>query len=221
MKALAFSGGKDSMACLHLCREELACAIYVDSGFTYPETREMVNYAAGLVPLYVVQSDRVGQNTAHGIPADLVPIEWTELGELTTSPKPYRIQSYLQCCFENLARPLLAKAKQLGVTELVYGQRNDERHRGTAKHGDLVDGLTRLHPIESWTRQQVMEYLATKMTIPAHYALNHSSLDCYDCTAFSKESTDRIEWTKKRYPEFYAAYAVRNTAVLHAIQEAL
>jgi 3'-phosphoadenosine 5'-phosphosulfate sulfotransferase (PAPS reductase)/FAD synthetase len=221
MKALAFSGGKDSWACLHLLRESLQCAIFVDTGFAYPETIEQVNAAAQVVPMYIVQSHRAVQNEREGIPSDVVPMEWTVLGQRMTTTKPVTIQSHFLCCYENIARPLLEKAHELGVTELVYGQRNDESHRSTSRDGDLVEGMVRRHPIEHWTRQQVMDYLATQMSIPAHFALTHSSLDCYDCTGFTASSQDRLAWTKATYPDRYLAYAQRSNILTSALQEAL
>jgi len=208
------------MACLHLLREDLACAIYVDTGYTYRETQRLVDYAATMVPMYVVHSDRAGQNERDGIPADIVPLDWTVLGQQMTSPKPVTIQSYLGCCWANIAAPLFEQAKTLGVTELVYGQRNQETHKSPARHGTLVCGITRLHPIEDWTDQQVMDFLKTKMEIPAHYAIRHSSLDCYDCPAFHHESSDRVAWTKEHYPKFYDAYRVRKLAIESALVEA-
>lgn len=215
------SGGKDSMACLHLLREELDCAIYVDTGYTYPETHAMVAYAATLVTMHRVRSDRQGQQALNGIPSDVVPVEWTVTGQCITGKKATTIQASLQCCYENLSRPLLDRAKELGVTHLVYGQRNEELYKAPSKHGDVVEGMTRLYPIEHWTTQQVFDYLGTKMTVPEHYRLTRSSLDCYDCPAYRRVSQDLIAWTKERYPAFYAAYADRSNAVLQAIQEAL
>lgn len=219
--ALAFSGGKDSMACLYLVRDQLDCAIYVDTGFAYPETQALVEHAKSLIPVHVVRSDRRGQNARCGVPADLVPINWTVLGQHLTSPKPVTIQSYLQCCWENIAAPAAAYAKSLGVTHLVGGQRMEEGHKSTSRHGDLVDGLVRLYPIHDWTRQQVLEYLRTKMALPDHYWIQHSSLDCYDCTAFAHESKDRVAWTRERYPAFHAEYQRRHDAITSAISEAV
>jgi phosphoadenosine phosphosulfate reductase len=222
MKALAFSGGKDSMACLHLLKDDLDCAIYVDTGFTYPETRAMVNYAAGFVTMHIVQTDRAGQNAMVGIPSDVVPIDWTFLGQTFTAPKPAMIQSYLQCCWENISKPLYEKAKALGVTELYYGQRAEEAHRAPAHDGDALDGITRRHPIADWTALEVFEFLERHMAVPDHYyAIKHSSLDCYDCTAYARESQDRIAWTKEKYPTLYTAYHQRREAIDQAILEAV
>ena len=221
MQALAFSGGKDSWACFYLLREQLDCAIYVDTGFAYPEIGTHVERIAQMLPLHIVTSDRQAQNQQEGIPSDVVPVEWTPLGQRMTHRKTVTIQPSLSCCYANLARPLLAKAHELGVTHLVYGQRADESHRGVARDGDMIEGITRLHPIEDWTQKRVLDYIATQMEVPAHFALTHSSLDCYDCTAYRQQSQDRLDWTKDRYPDFYEAYMIRQTALQTALQEAL
>ena len=221
MKVLALSGGKDSMAVLHLMRHELACAIFADTGFSYPEQHAMVAYAETLLPVHRVVVDRAKNHREHGLPADVVPVEWTTLGQAMTKPKPTLIQPSSCCCYANIAQPMHEEAKRLGATHIVLGQRNDETHRATSQNGEVIDGLNRLYPIRDWTREQVLQYLATKMEIPAHYALTQSSLDCYDCTAFYTASRDRVAWMKDRYPDYYRAYAEKNNAVLDAVQEAL
>lgn len=219
MKALAFSGGKDSMACLHLCRETIDFAIFVDTGKTYPETWKMVKYAEVFVPVIVVRSDREEQNRKEGIPSDVVPIDYTALGQVFTGPKAIMVQSYLQCCFENISRPLFMKAKSLGATSIIYGQRQDEGHRSPSRNGDMVDGILRLHPIENWSTKQVLDYLSTVMDVPEHYNMKYSSLDCYDCTAFSNGAKDWETFTREKYPEFYRQYQIRMDAVRNALRQ--
>lgn len=221
MRALAFSGGKDSLACLHLLKETLDCAIYVDTGYAYPETRKLVEYAAALVPMHIVHSNREAQNETEGIPSELLPVDWTRYGHATTGKKSVLIQSYQLCCFENIARPLLDKAKALGVTELVYGQRNEESHKASSRDGDMVEGIRRLHPIEDWTTEQVYAFLADRMTIPEHLHIKHSSLDCYDCTAFRAQSADRIEYTRRVHPDFHAQYEKRAMILKTIINQAI
>ena len=209
------------MACLHLMLGTLDYAIYIDTGKSYPETQAMVDYASKLVPMITVQVDQDSQNKDEGIPADVVPINWTKFGQLVTGEKATKIQCYLGCCFQNISWPLIQKAKEIGATEIVYGQRADEGHKSTSLNGDLTEGIVRLQPIEEWTSEQVLDYLATKMDVPAHYSIKHSSLDCYDCTAFRKESIDRVEFTKVNHPTMYSEYVTRLDLLNAALAESM
>ena len=221
MKVLALSGGKDSMACLYFMRDELDSAIYVDTGYSYPETHAMIAHAETMIPVHHVRVNRDANFATYGIPADVVPVDWTVTGQAMTGLKPYFIQASLQCCFDNLSRPLLEKAKALGATHIVYGQRNEETHKSPSRDGTVFEGLTRIHPIETWTREQVLAYLAERMEVPPHYHLTRSSLDCFDCPAYQGVSKDLHAWTKARHPDYFRAYDQKYSAVLQAIQSAI
>jgi tRNA(Ile)-lysidine synthase TilS/MesJ len=43
MLGLAFSGGKDSLACWYLCKHLNPVVLWVNTGKGYPETLEIVN----------------------------------------------------------------------------------------------------------------------------------------------------------------------------------
>ena len=222
MQALAFSGGKDSMACLHLMRTQLDCAIYIDTGYSYPETERLVDYAATLLPLHRIQSNRAAQQEREGWPSDVVPINWTRQGQEITGQKPIMIQSYLACCWDNISWPLLQAATRLGVTTLVCGQRQEETHKSTIRHYGQVDGVRRVHPIADWTSEQVLTFLEQHMDVPDHYrTVRHSSLDCFDCTGFAQESQDRLDWTATRYPAYAQQYHLRASAIQSALQDAM
>lgn len=209
------------MACLFLKRDELDCAIYVSTGYSYPETRAIIDYAATLLPVHIVEQNRDEQFAAWGIPSDVVPVEWTREGQSMTSPKPVMVQSSFQCCFSNIAQPLFQKTAELGATHLVCGQRTAEGHRAPVQHGAVVNGIIREHPIESWTDRQVLDFLAQHMDIPEHFHFQHSSLDCYDCPAYRRQSIDRLVWTAKAHPDYYRGYIEHTQRIDHALQEAL
>lgn len=209
------------MACLLLSRPlDDVTVLFANTGKYYPEHLETVEKARCMCPNWIeVRTDRDGQWAANGLPSDVVPVDWTVPGQLLSSPKTVTVQSYLQCCFQNIAGPLLAKSKELGATEIIRGQRADEAHRSTAKDGDTLDGITFRHPIEDWTADEVLAYLREQMgDLPAHYALDHSSMDCYDCTAFAAHSHDRIEHMRRNHPPLYADYAAKVGALLDAIE---
>jgi 3'-phosphoadenosine 5'-phosphosulfate sulfotransferase (PAPS reductase)/FAD synthetase len=139
----------------------------------------------------------------------VVPVDATVFGEQFTGAAGQRVQTYVQCCHDNIAAPALAKVKALGCDEVIRGQRNDEGHKAPSRNGQVVDGVTFLHPLETWSRDEVLDYLRRHMgELPEHFALEHSSMDCYDCTAYAAHSVDRIEFAG-RYPELEAARRAR------------
>ena len=207
--ALAFSGGKDSLACWYLCRDQDPCVIWVNTGKAYPETLEVIDRVRKQSRFIEVRSDQAAQNVRCGLPSDILPVDHTEYGMQFTGQKDVRVQSYAQCCWENIGQPLHLEVKRLGITHLIRGQRNDEGHKSIARDGTVVDGITCLQPIEHWTKQQVMDFLAAQGDVPAHFVLDHSSMDCYDCTAFLAQSIDRAKWSKARHPEMHRQHVIR------------
>jgi len=210
---LAFSGGKDSWACLWLNRDRLddITVFWVDTGKNYPELLASIEYAKSLCPKFVVvRSDRDAQNREHGIPADVVPVQWTKVGQQFSGHKPVTIQAYLTCCYENISLPLHRAAIEHGITHLIRGQRDDEGHKSPSRSGTVVDGgITYIHPIEGWTGEEVRRFVAKHMCMPEHFSLKHSSMDCYDCTAYRQDSEDRIEFMRERHPGLFAEYQHR------------
>lgn len=222
--ALAFSGGKDSWACLWLNKDRLAdiVVIWVNTGKNHPELLATMEKAKARCPNFTeLRVDRDEQNAREGLPADVVPINWTATGQAVTSVKPIRVQSYIQCCFENIAGPIREFCKLNGVTHLILGQRSDEGHKSTSRDGAEHFGITQTHPIENWTAEQVLEFNAQHMELPDHFKFKHSSMDCFDCTAYRKESQDRIQHMAENNPDLYAGYAKRKGQLHDALTEAL
>lgn len=221
---LAFSGGKDSLACLLLNKERLSeiTVFFVNTGKAYPETLKLVDYAKSISPNFIeIKTDQQTQNEQNGLPADVVPVNWTVFGQAQTCKKPVTVQSYFQCCFENLAAPLHNAAKELGITHLIRGQRLDESHRSTSKDGDEVDGIVHLHPIEHWSTCDVLDFIARNMETPTHFNLGHTSLDCFDCTAYQKETKDVSSYRELNHPELHKKYLARKEQLDSVLREAL
>jgi phosphoadenosine phosphosulfate reductase len=209
MLGLAFSGGKDSLACWYLYKDQNPIVFWANTGKAYPETVDLVNKIKNeAVEFIEVVSDQKGQIAAFGLPSDIVPVDNTFDGMQLTGKKPVMVQSYLNCCYENKAKPLMEAAKKRGITQMIRGQRLDESHKSTAKHGSIVDGIMFLQPIETWSKEQVFAFLRTQGELPEHYAIEHSSLDCYDCTAYLSHSADRVAYTKEKHPKLYEEYKI-------------
>jgi len=209
MLGLAFSGGKDSLACWYLYKDQNPIVFWANTGKAYPETVDLVNkIKSEAVEFIEVMSDQKGQIAAFGLPSDIVPVDNTFDGMQLTGKKPVMVQSYLNCCYENKAKPLMEAAKKRGITQMIRGQRLDESHKSTAKHGSIVDGIMFIQPIETWSKEQVFAFLRTQGELPEHYAIEHSSLDCYDCTAYLNHSADRVAYTKEKHPKLYEEYKI-------------
>jgi 3'-phosphoadenosine 5'-phosphosulfate sulfotransferase (PAPS reductase)/FAD synthetase len=221
---LAFSGGKDSWACLWLNRDRLAdiVVVWANTGKNHPELLATIAKAKAICPnFFELQVERDKQNALEGLPADVVPIDWTAIGQLHTTPKAVKVQSYIQCCYANIAGPINDFCRANGITEIIAGQRNDEGHKSTARNGTVNEGVTRIHPIEDWTEKQVLEFVGQHMELPEHFKFKHSSMDCYDCTAYRKDSQDRIKHMASNNPDLYLAYATRRQQLHDALTEAL
>jgi phosphoadenosine phosphosulfate reductase len=223
MLGIAFSGGKDSLACWYLYKQMNPIVFWVNTGKGYPETLEIIEEIRKEAKEFIeIKSNQQLQQDTFGLPSDIVPINNTLWGMTVTGQKPVKVQSYLGCCYENIVNPMLEAIKKRGITQLIRGQRLEEGHKSTALNGTVVDGVEYLQPIEHWTKQQVFDYLLKQRgSLPEHYYIEHSSLDCYDCTAFVAESKDRIAWTKKKHPELFNMYEQKMNNLKSSINSCL
>lgn len=203
--ALFFSGGKDSIACLELVRPYLdrIVVIWVNTGSNFPEVEECVTKVALEVPNFVeIPTNQAWSVEIHGYPADVVPINFTKLGQDVTNPKDITLRSYLECCNENLWSPAYAKVKEMGITGVIRGQRADEGHRAPIKSGHVADGIEYFFPLQDWSNEDVNEYLLEQGVEMTDRLMmkSHTSLDCWNCTAFTNNSVERMEYMKKHHP---------------------
>jgi 3'-phosphoadenosine 5'-phosphosulfate sulfotransferase (PAPS reductase)/FAD synthetase len=222
--ALAFSGGKDSWACLLLNQHRLheIVVLWVNTGKNYPIMLETIEKAREMCPNFVeLVIDREGQIEHNGLPSDVVPVNWTRQGQELHGKKPYMIQSYLQCCYENIGYYLHKYCMDNGIQFLIKGQRNDEAHKSTSRNGDIINGIEIVQPIEDWSANEVLNYCAEHMELPGHFEFGHSSMDCYDCTAYSKETKDIHSYAEKTYPILFAEYKEKKLKIDAAIIEEL
>ncbi len=214
--ALAFSGGKDSWACLWLNKGRLddIYVIWVNTGKNYPELLETIAYAKSLCKNFIeLNVDRGAQNEREGLPVDVIPVAFSKIGQLVTGATGTLVQPYLQCCIENIANPLNSYCRDNGITTVIKGQRIDEHHKTPSINGSVINGITYEQPIEQWTAEEVLAFNALYMDIPEHFKFKHSSMDCYDCTAFTAVTRDLKQHCKDTYPGLHEEYSDRKQAV--------
>jgi 3'-phosphoadenosine 5'-phosphosulfate sulfotransferase (PAPS reductase)/FAD synthetase len=205
--ALMFSGGKDSIACLHLIKNYLdkTTVVWVNTGASFPEIEALMEETRQQVPHFLeIKTNQPESIKSKGYPVDVVPVNYTVLGQSVTSIKDFKVRSYFECCAENFWLPCDAEVRKLGITGVIRGQRQSESHRAPIKSGYVENGIEYNFPIETWSDNEVIDYLKSKdVVIDERLSMSHSSLDCWNCTAYMAESKDRFNYIKKHHPAKY------------------
>lgn len=194
--ALMFSGGRDSIVLLHVWKEKLndTLVIWVNSGAAYPETQQMMWQIKKQVPHFLeIKSNQPKQIEENGYPSDVIPMSHTTIGQLVSGLRKTKIQSAFDCCNANLWKPAAKAIELLGIKTVVRGQRKEEGRTSPVRDGDVINGVTYLFPLESWTLKQVNEYVnRNNIVLPSYYQTEKTSRDCWSCTGYVNEQVDRI-----------------------------
>lgn len=220
---LFFSGGKDSMACLHMLEPYLdkIIVLWANTGAAFPELLSLMNGIKNRVPHFLeVKSDQPANIAAMGYPAEVVPANYTVVGQVISGRKTVKIQSYIDCCNRNIWSPSFTAALNTGAKLFIRGQRADDVMSGPFKNGEVRDGIEYLYPLETWSRVDVLAYLKERgFKAPAHYALEATSLDCWSCTAYCYEHKDKLAYMKQHHPDWHDEYRERLFDVRRAIAQ--
>lgn len=198
--ALQFSGGKDSLALLHLWREKLdhTLVCWVNTGASYPETLKQMRQLKETVPHFLeITSDQPAQVEQDGYPVDLVPLHFTPLGREMVADsynKFFKFQDTFRCCSANIWQPLHQAMKDNGVTTVIRGQKNSDKYKTVYRSGYVEDGIMYIFPLENWTDEDVYAYLRNNnVSLPKHYSKGErKSHDCWSCTGYLDEDAGRI-----------------------------
>lgn len=218
---LQFSGGKDSLACLYLCRPywEQITVLWANTGDAFPETVRQMSEIRALVPRFIeVSAHQPSQIATDGYPSDVVPMWDTALGRSCFAGRSSKVQTPFSCCSTNLWVPMANATKRLGATLVIRGQRNSEKVRSPVRNGQVIDGIEYLFPIENWTGQAVRHYLASQgVELPDHYRYVDSSLDCQHCTAYLFENKGKFRYMKEHHPELHTEVTQRLLYIHRAV----
>jgi 3'-phosphoadenosine 5'-phosphosulfate sulfotransferase (PAPS reductase)/FAD synthetase len=161
---LCFSAGKDSAACLWMLESYWPRieVIWVNPGDPHWETVGYMEGIAALVPRFTeVQGKQPEYIRLNGKPA---------FGDI-------------RCCAANMWLPIQNYVREAGITGLIRGQKDSDHLKSPVSSGDVVGGVEFLHPVETWTDSEVIEYLGDK--IPPSYKRGlKTSLDCQNCVVY-------------------------------------
>lgn len=218
--ALHFSGGKDSLCCLYLLREYWGrlTVVWVNTGAAFPETLEQMRRISDMVPNFLeVCGDQPAQIALKGPPSDLINAWDTPLGRLIDRSRTRKIQAPMDCCRANIWEPMHNAMLEKGFTLVIRGQRNGENKKSPIKSGYIENGIEYCFPIETWSREDVIDYLGNK--IPEHYKYMDESLDCWSCTAYCDEG--KVTYMKKRHPELHEKNRLTMAGIIQSASEDL
>ncbi|MGX0136359.1 phosphoadenosine phosphosulfate reductase domain-containing protein [Cupriavidus metallidurans] len=220
--ALQFSGGKDSLALLHLMRPfwDRLTVYWLDTGDAFPETEALVEEVAAMVPNFQrIQGRQPETIELFGIPSDLVPVHSTPIGVIARRGGTL-IQDRYSCCMRSLMLPMHERMQADGITLVVRGQKNTDPLRAPVESGHVEDGIEYQFPLQDWSDEDVLRFLAEEgVEIPRFYQTLHSSPDCKTCSAYWEEG--RAPYLKEHHPEAYEEYQRRLNTISDATAEAI
>lgn len=221
---LMFSGGKDSLLCLLKLKEylDIINVVWVNTGKNIPEVEAYIKSFQKMCPNWIeLKADREGVWHTYGLPADVLHPHYTLSGHKYTRNNGM-YQSPLECCVRTLMPPVIELISKLGSNLLIRGNKLSDTLLDKSRSGDVVDGVTIYNPIENLTDYQVLECLKVfDIELPAWYSLNHSSIDCADCTGYIAESSTRLEMLKHNYHEEYDQLIQRLKVIVGIAEEPL
>ena len=204
MRVLQFSGGKDSIACLLLLKDQLAdiTVMWANSGDTFPETLRQMEKVREMCPNFIeVMGDQPEVIQTGGYPVDVLPMRnHKEIARLSGQNR-VKLQGFLECCFNSFLLPMHNAAIDAGATEIIRGQKLCDGQKSPVRSGDVIDGIKYSFPIENWTDAQVMEFVKDSGLLTENYSIANTSLDCMHCTAYLAENKWKLTYLEARHPE--------------------
>lgn len=222
--AFQFSGGKDSTALLLSMRGywDRMTVYHLDTGDMHPETREVVDAIARMVPSFQrIQSDVFAVKAEFGLPSDVIPWSSTERAHQCNAGFSLPMQDRVSCCFRTTMVPLYERMVRDGVTLVIRGQKHRDELKGALFSGDVVEGIEYLYPFSDRTDEECFDIMREHgIAVPAYYTegLVHSG-DCMGCTAWCAEET-RAEYLKKYHPKRYPLYREEMIQIAEAVADA-
>tara|TARA_R110002020_G_scaffold355014_3_gene567776 strand:+ start:189 stop:902 length:714 start_codon:yes stop_codon:yes gene_type:complete len=228
-KIIQFSGGKDSIVCLHMFKDNPdITAIYVNTGAAFPHVVEHIQKTCdtfGVSLITILQEKSVIEwQKENGLPADIIPCDSTPyMQRLSKNYFGATLVPYIDCCYANIHLPLQRFIIENNVTDVIRGSKECDKQVGVSD-GHTEDGVTYHSPLWNWSDKDVFEYIAKhNIAIPDNYKNPDSdSLDCWNCTAYmGKTGAARVKYVKENLPEHYEELSGNIALVKTTIQNAL
>ncbi|GJE53208.1 Phosphoadenosine phosphosulfate reductase [Methylobacterium tardum] len=208
---LGFSGGKDSLALLHVCEpwRDRVTLLWSNTGYMAAHMAAFVRGHGERWRLVEVSPERdmLDDWSEHGTPVDVVAIGHLE-GLDWNSP---RVRPWPLCCRQNRMAPLVAYlARFERPCVLLNGQRQSDKGTTPERMAEIMSSnVTTAMPLWAWSTSDVLTYLAAHaIPLPPHHGVFQGSMECAVCPADLKPGRLRV---LDRF-EPHAAAFVRSTA---------
>lgn len=215
--AFQFSGGKDSLAALHLLHPwwDRMTVYWLDAGDGFPETYEIVVKTAARVPNFVrIDSPVTKVIEEHGIPTDLLPATHTDFGHALFGSTE-KMQDRLSCCARAVMLPMHERMKADGITLIIRGQK-DADIGWMIRSGTVREGIEFWFPLQDWSTEQVFDYLrAHDLPVNPVYETMDTTPECMTCSAWWDDN--RAQYLKRNYPKQHAQYQSRLARIRVAV----
>ncbi len=217
--AVAFSGGKDSLAVTYLLRPywDRVTFYHCDAGDLLPETVEVVKHVEAMVPKFVrIETDSRSWMERFGLASDVVPVSCTPLGLTMSNGKGggVAVVDRHACCGANIWAPVHERLAADGITLAIRGTRRADYGWGVLAAASgvaggstvTVDGREYWFPIHDWSTDQVFDYLrSVGAPIARYYEHNGQGPECACCPAYLDE--ERATYLKRYHPALADRYA--------------
>jgi phosphoadenosine phosphosulfate reductase len=222
---LCFSGGKDSIAALHMMRDywDKIKVVWVNTGSALPETIKQMDKVRDLVPHFVeIKTNQKEDIELNGMPVDVLPHQNSLIGSIAQGGCEHKMRLFFDCCANNIWKPMSDYVKSNNVTLIIRGQKASDHHKAPVKTGDVIDGIEYFFPLENMTDSEVVSYLKEHgIELPKHYEYVNSSLDCWNCTAYMFDNVGRVKYLKDHYPDLHEKLVSDLKIVKAAIEQPL
>ena len=216
--AFHFSGGKDSLACLYLLRDQLDKIVvyWLDTGDGCTETHAVIDEVRKWIPYFrIVKSDVKRWREINGNPSDLVPARAHEIG-VAYGMNGFRLSNRFDCCYCNLMLPMHNRMVEDKVDCVIRGTKLADTGRLPAEgKTEFYDVLL---PIRDWSHDDVFRYL-DRVGAPRNRIYDHfnaiSAPECMGCTAWWDDG--KAKYFKAKHTEQYEAYKDNLRKIARAI----
>ena len=217
---LSFSGGKDSLVCLHLCRsyrDKLTVA-WVNTGAAFPHMAKFIRKATEDFNFVELKSDQDAWIEQYGLPSDMVPVVnsiWSiRRDPAAPDPPQTLLQPWTSCCAKLRFTPLLEYLGKSDATLFLHGQRRSDGGGFCAdsRPGAAVE-ICKL--LWEWSDNDILDYIGKHgIELPEQYGHGVvDSLDCWNCTARGGDSTAlneaKLAYMARRYPNLFEKLKLR------------